>query len=51
MKKSSVVDMVAECLVEPHTEDVVEIAEYIVYRLEKLGIMPIWEPENEQEKH
>lgn len=40
MKRSDVVTIIAESLVEPHSDDVFEEASHILKRLERLGMSP-----------
>lgn len=40
MKKSQAELLIAECLIEPHHEDVMKEAAYILAKLEKFGLTP-----------
>lgn len=40
LKKSDVILTIAECLVEPHSDNVTREAEYILKRLENMGLIP-----------
>lgn len=50
MKKSEAVLLIAECLVEPHHDDIMLESEYILNKLLKSGMVPLlieWESEDE----
>jgi hypothetical protein len=40
MKRSDVVLIIEECLVEPHFDDITKEASHILKRLEDLGMLP-----------
>lgn len=40
MKKSDAILMIAECLIEPHHEDVMLEAEYILNKMLRAGMLP-----------
>lgn len=40
MKRSEMVLKIAECLIEPHHDDVMEEASYILKKLERFGMIP-----------
>lgn len=62
MKRSEAILAIAECLIEPHNEDVEKEASYILNKLEKFGLSPrtyipsgcmhdVWEDCNCQETY
>lgn len=60
MKRSEMVNIIAECLIEPHYEDPTQEADYILRKIERRGMIPPesyhefknmgsneWEPEDD----